>query len=413
MKTDIVVIVDPFSSGRFLAEEFKEQSGVELVAVISSDQLARFYYETFQASDFQDVIRFAAMDDLWSKLERYNVKAVLPGSEPGVLLAHIIARHFGLERNSDEEAGARRNKYLMIERIRDFGLPCLQQITSSEISQARQLASEHLQYPLVCKPLDSAGTEGVSICHSDNDLELQFKRLIGSMNVTGSIIDKLLLQELAIGPEYVVDTVRLEGTTVLTGIWRYRKTERNNSSFVYDTMSLLSKLSEEESALINYTLSCLDALGIKIGPSHSEVIQTDKGPRLIETGSRIHGGNGTIISGKCLGYNQIDLTVSIYTDKNKFRLVQQRRYLPQKIAQEVFLISEKDGIFKGLSNLDQVRSLKTFDFMTWNISVGTPIAKTVDLLSSPGRVVLIGEPDDIARDYESIRRWELSAYEIA
>jgi hypothetical protein len=42
--------------------------------------------------------------------------------------------------------------------------------------------------------------------------------------------------------------------------------------------------------LINYTRRTLDVLGIKHGPSHSEIMMTTEGPCLVEVNCRAHGG---------------------------------------------------------------------------------------------------------------------------
>ena len=52
----------------------------------------------------------------------------------------------------------------------------------------------------------------------------------------------------------------------------------------------LARYYETEKSLLSYTVKVLDALGFRYGPSHTELMLTPKGPRLIETAARPMGG---------------------------------------------------------------------------------------------------------------------------
>jgi hypothetical protein len=65
-------------------------------------------------------------------------------------------------------------------------------------------------------------------------------------------------------------------------VWVYDKRPRNGSQFVYFGMLPIEPESEEAKVLIPYTRGVLDALGMKHGPSHGEIILTKDGPCLVE-----------------------------------------------------------------------------------------------------------------------------------
>jgi hypothetical protein len=52
---------------------------------------------------------------------------------------------------------------------------------------------------------------------------------------------------------------------------------------------------------------CLDVLGIKHGPTHTEVMMLADGPCLVEVGARFHGVGSTFMmpANICVGYNQV------------------------------------------------------------------------------------------------------------
>ncbi len=63
----------------------------------------------------------------------------------------------------------------------------------------------------VVKPVEGAGSDGVSICDSADEVRAAFARLEGTKNVLGITCYQVLLQEYLKGDEYVVDTVSRNG----------------------------------------------------------------------------------------------------------------------------------------------------------------------------------------------------------
>ena len=75
-------------------------------------------------------------------------------------------------------------------------------------------------------------------------------------------------------------------------VWVYDKRPANGAAFVYFGMVHVDSNSLEAKLLINYTNQVLDALGMKNGASHNEVILTPSGPCLVEMNCRAQGGDG-------------------------------------------------------------------------------------------------------------------------
>jgi biotin carboxylase len=411
--TGRIAIVDPFSSGRVLAEEVLRTCPLKPLAVISDLDLPEFYMRTFKEAHFSSAHYpphdVAALAD---ELAKKGVTSILPGSEPGVLLAHDLAKHLGLRRNRDETRASRRDKFLMSETIAAKGLRSVRQNVLSEAKLAIQWIASNVPYPAILKPRDSAGTQGVQVVHSDHEVEEYFRRYLGTKNLLCQEIRDILVQEKLEGTEYVVDTVSLDARHELIALWKYNKCLSYDGSVIYDTMELISLDDESDRSVVKYIFDVLDALGVTDGPAHSEVMLTKDGPCLIETGARIHGGNGTLISGKCLGYNQIDRTIAAFHNPEMFRQTFHERYQPRYRAVEVFLISSVEGKFRELKSLDRISNLSSYSNHTWNLNRGEQITKTHDLITSPGRIILSGDRNEIRDDLQAIREWEKQAYVV-
>ena len=80
--------------------------------------------------------------------------------------------------------------------------------------------------------------------------------------------------------------------------------------------------------MAQYIFHCLDALGVKHGPSHAEVMWLDDEdqPCLVEVGARPHGGEGTFaeLSTPGIGYNQLEATIWALVDPANHRALPSR-----------------------------------------------------------------------------------------
>jgi hypothetical protein len=187
----------------------------------------------------------------------------------------------------------------------------------------------------------------------------------------------------------VVDSISHEGEHRVTAFWRYDKRALNGAAFVYYGLRLYESEEEEgreggreggrevEWALARYAHRCLDALGIRNGFSHAEVMWLEGGgegereggvggePCLVEVGARPHGGEGTFVSltEAAIGYNQLSVALDLIEDLQALVLLP---VLPPRLkahAAEVCLVSRQAGRLLGhyleeKVNVDALPSLK-------------------------------------------------------
>ena len=88
-------------------------------------------------------------------------------------------------------------------------------------------------FKAVVKPCEGAGSDGVTICNSKQDVRDAFLKLDGTRNVLGLTTYEVLVQEYLVGEEYVVDTVSRDGVHKCVAIWKYDKRIFNGSPVVY------------------------------------------------------------------------------------------------------------------------------------------------------------------------------------
>jgi biotin carboxylase len=153
-----------------------------------------------------------------------QVAACLAGDEFGVDCADQLSDYLGLETSNGVQIPNRRSKKAQQELIHRAGLRSIRQAGGTSLKDpavASFLASE--SYPLVVKPDESAGSEGVKLCHTPQEAKTHFTKLVGMTLMNGQKCAGVLCQEFLRGTEYVVDHVSRNGRHVTTAVWVYDK----------------------------------------------------------------------------------------------------------------------------------------------------------------------------------------------
>lgn len=402
------VIVDPYSSGAFYAPAFRNK-GISVIAVQSAATPPDVYAASYRPEDFDEIL--VANHDLSPLLERLKElkpRCILPGCESGVELADklapLVIPNFS---NVLEKATARRHKGDMAKAVFQAGLPIIAQICTNDFSVVKSwLGKENLLgQDLVIKPPKSASTDGVIRIKNGIGLDKTFSEMLGKHNRLGIINDQLIVQEYVTGIEYVVDTVSYKGKHSICNVCQYAKIDNGAYMAVYDHMKWLPPTIPIYQELADYAYGVLDAVGMRFGPAHIEIMYTSNGPRLIEIGARPHGGGHPRFCRIATEDSQIDRTVQCFTKNyilpDSFQL--------KKNMLVVFLISRQAGRVVNAEILDKFKSLKSYYFSIVHIRNGDWLEPTKDLFASLalGFVVLANvEYSELIADYQKIREIE-------
>jgi ATP-grasp domain len=408
--SNYTIIVDPLSTGQEYADAFRE-AGRRLVAVLSALEPPPAYTSSWHPEDFEQVHYFTGdVRALAEELRRYEPQYLVPGAESGVELCdqliEILAPGSG---NVPELTAARRDKWEMGEALAAAGVPRLRQFLTADPVEAERWLKENdlLGKRLVIKPPKSAAGDEVYIVFEDGDWRERFDRVLGRTNKLGLTNDAVLIQEYAEGDEYLVDTYSVDGTHALVDVCRYTKIARGDKIGIYRRIDFLAEDDPEVAALWPYTRRVLDAVGIRVGCGHAEVMMTPDGPRLIEVAARPAGGGHQLISKLATGDNHIHRTVAHRVHgqtRTGYDLVQQVR--------GIFVISPREGYFRNREVFAGIESLESFHWMKLLYDEDAVVPETVDLFSCLAWVILLHtNPTTLDTDYQQVLDME-SAIEI-
>ena len=401
-----LAIVDAYSTGRRLAPAFHRR-GWSTVHVQSSVDPLDFFEKSFVPADFAaNIVHSGGLDRLGAELGKRRVQAVVPGCESGVVVADALNESLDLPWNRSDTSLLRRDKYRMIEAIRRSGLRAPIQMLASSGAEVRRWQGDppSLDAPLVVKPLNSGGTDGVTFCTSLDAAARAVDELATRTNRFGFRNDQVLVQEFLEGTEWVVNSVSWAGRHKVTDLWRLAKKWVAGAGYVYDYSELRSGAGQIEQTLVQYMHGVLDVLGIGYGAAHAELMMTADGPVLIEVGARFPGTLDPDAMNRALGTNQIDELVEVVTDPDRFSLGDELRLREHVL--KVHLISSRRGVVRALPIVHELKRLRTFHSHYVSLTVGDSIVPTVDLFTSPGPVYLVGSMEDVFRDYQVLRELE-------
>jgi hypothetical protein len=305
LRDEAVVVVDTFSTGMVLAY-LCHLKGYRVISLTSGDlQSLKGMIPEGCDFTFAETISYpieldedAAFESLTAQLSAlpWPIAAILPGAETGVELADQLSSHFSLRTNGTAQSEARRNKYVMGETVRAAGIRAVKQLQSQTWNEIATFLQEWQPNPyrVIVKPMDSAGSDDVTLCRSEEEVQRAFGHILGKVNGLGLVNSSVLVQEYLEGQEYVVDMVSRDGEHKLVGLWEYDRRPANGASFVCHGQwhRIVSDDPDYYGQIVAYEKGVCTALGIRNGPSHGEVKWYQGAPILVEVGSRCHGGDG-------------------------------------------------------------------------------------------------------------------------
>ncbi|MET7622229.1 ATP-grasp domain-containing protein [Streptomyces sp. NPDC005408] len=411
MNERVAVVVDGYSTGALYAPAFAAY-GIGTVHVENRAERAGAFRATFAAETYRATYAFEGdWETLLRSLGQHSVGWVAAGTESGVELADEIADALGLDRHNElSSSAARRDKLEMQRALAAAGVPMAWHAAVSTAQEAYAVTAEHGGGPVVVKPLRSAGTDGVYCCTSAQEAAGAADKLLGSRSVYGQTNASVLVQEYLQGDEYMVNCLSADGQHTVTEIWRSVKTLLAGAP-VYDYIDLIAPRNPEAQIVAAYVREVLDALGTRWGPSHTEVINTADGPRLVESAARPQGTIDVSAVTRATGRNPVANTVHAMLVPDLYASGGLAT-APLAEARGVSFICPSSGRLRRDLDWSRLRALPSYHSMLAPAGrAGEFVHRTRDLFTRPGAVYLIHRDRAVVeQDHATIRQWEREGF---
>lgn len=170
-------------------------------------------------------------------------------------------------------------------------------------------AVKHFTQKCIVKPADNSGSRGVILLSNLQDSEYVQNAYHYSKQFSKDGV--LVVEEYMEGPEVSVETLSLDGKCHVIQITD--KITTGAPYFVEMGHTQPSGLSEKiKSQIEKVTIAAVQAVGIQDGPSHTEIIVTADGPKIVELGARLGGDNITThLVPLSTGVNMVECSIRI------------------------------------------------------------------------------------------------------
>ncbi len=196
------------------------------------------------------------------------------------------------------------NKKLFKEVCRKYDVPVVEEFGAVE-GDFRSL--EHVRLPVVVKPVDSCSSKGISVCHTQEELESGVEKALSYSNNK-----QLLIEKYMTGEEVVVYYAFQNGEPVMTAMCdRYTNKEQEGvaqlpTSYIFPSRHMEKYIAQTDEKVKHMFKS----IGIQHGTTFIQsFIDDEGGVRFYEPGYRLNGAQEHYIVNAMTGIDVKELMI--------------------------------------------------------------------------------------------------------
>lgn len=363
--------------------------GYNLVSInesvsLSSALLAEHVLE-IDLNDWED-----ARNRLADLHRRFPIDGILTNYQRYTLCAAYLAESLGIRGLSVQGAQNCNNKLRMRRTLNQHGVSVVQYGTATDVDEALSVA-RRIGYPVVIKPVEGGGSEGVRFCENEAALREEARGFFGRLAGRDSN-DCLLIEEFLDGPQFTVDAILRDGQAEIVIV---------NELAVGGYPSLVSlgyryppRVDPQVLEQIRTTvLDAFPVLGMDYGNAHVEIRLTDRGPKIIEVNPRAPGGRIREVAIAVTGIDIVWEGIASVAGKQAPRREPVARYALVKdfIADQGGILRYRSGLFSA--DVEDPESMVKHPLIEMNVPSGEEVAPFHEEPGVLGRIVVLGQTE--------------------
>lgn len=264
------------------AIEKAREMGLEVVVVDMNPNAVGFDVEGVR----KEVISTIDIPAVVECAKKHNIDGVMTlASDMPMRTVAAVANELGLVGISDDTALKATNKAVMRAALKEGNVPIPKFFRVTNEAEYRKVVS-NFQSPFVVKPADNSGSRGIYLVNNIEDCDSISAAYLHSRSFSRN--GDVVVEEYMVGPEVSVETFTVNGTCHIIQITD--KITTGAPHFVEMGHTQPSQLSDEtKQEIMDVARAANRAIGIMNGPSHTEIIVTEEGPKIVELGARLGG----------------------------------------------------------------------------------------------------------------------------
>lgn len=255
------------------------------------------------------------------------------------------------------------------------------------VQQASDLAefAEANGFPFIVKPLEGVSSRGVVLIAKPSDLELMD-------DLSGAWI----AEEFLDGTQLSVEAFSFAGKHVIFGINLESNIAENElNPFVEVSHQMPAPIDVDQAKQVRaFARSFLDCIGIKDGPSHTELKLTSKGIRVLEAHNRLGGDRLPDLVQLTTGFDLYELTVLWPLGMAKAL----DRDPSPACGAAVKFFTPRPGVVDKIHGIESCRRNPGVHDIYLPLKPGDTISPVTFTEDRSGYIICVGETSNIARD---------------
>lgn len=262
-----------------------KEMGLQVIAVDMDENAVGF-----QHADICLVISTIDIPKVVEAAKEYKIDGVMTiASDMPMRTVAAVAKELNIVGIDEDTALKATNKAFMRECLKANNVP-IPGFFRVGTHDAYLAAVRKFTDKFIVKPADNSGSRGVFLIRDIEDRETIEYAYKYSKEYSRS--GEIVVEEYMEGPEVSVETLSVDGEVHVIAITDKLTTGAPN--FVEMGHSQPSKLPEEvKKQIATVAAAAVNAIGIENGPSHTEIMVTSEGAKIVELGARLGGDNIT------------------------------------------------------------------------------------------------------------------------
>ena len=233
-----------------------------------------------------------------------------------------------------------------------------------------------LSYPCILKPTDNAGSRGVMLVKSAEELIEAYQYSVSQSR--GGLV---ILEEYMTGPEVSVEVMVVDGEPHVLQVTD--KLTTGAPYFVemgHNQPSMLP--AEDVEKIMDLACRAVKSVGINCGPSHVEIKLTPTGPKMVELGARMGGDCITThLVPLSTGVDMIKATIDVSLGLNPDITPTQQK------GSAIRFLDAPNGIIKVIEGVEKAQNIDGVQEVSLTKAIGDEVTEIHSSLDRCGFVI--------------------------
>ena len=350
--------------------------GLKVVVVDMNPNAIGFQEEGIE----KEVISTIDIPKVLDAAKRHKIDGIMTlASDMPMRTVAAVSKEMNLVGIDEQTAINATNKYEMRKALEKESVPIPKYYKVSNLEELDNCI-RNFNGKFITKPADNSGSRGIFLVED----KLQAKEAF-TYSKSNSRNGDVVVEEYMEGPEVSVETLTIDG--VCNVIQITDKLTTGAPHFVEMGHSQPSQLDfETQMKIKEIAISANKAIGIKSGPSHTEIIVTKEGPKIVELGARL--------GGDCITTHLVPLSTGVNMVESCIKIaLGEDPDIKQKInkGSAIRYLEQHQGIIKGIYGIENAKKIDGVEKVYLSVITNEMITNINNSSSRIGFVIAKGE----------------------